>query len=118
MLGRETHEIHKAALILAYQEEFEWSMSFVSEKIMDMEGIGLKELPSWFIFLSLTFGKITRSSPLPETLFFLNQFFGLISLLKNSIFVSFPLKHHLNNMHKISNGLQGVGRDDEDWLRS
>jgi len=48
-----------------------------------MEGIGFKEFPSWFIFLSLTFGKITGSSPLPETLlfFFLNQFFGLISLL-------------------------------------
>jgi len=45
-------------------------MSFVSEKIVDMEGIRLKELPSWFIFLSLAFGKITGSSLLPETLFF------------------------------------------------
>jgi len=44
-------------------------MSFVLEKIVDMEGIGLKELPSWFIFLSHAFGKITGSSPLPETLF-------------------------------------------------
>jgi len=70
MLGWETHEIHKTASILAYQEEFEWSMSFVSEKIVDMEGIRLKELPSWFIFLSLAFGKITGSSLLPETLFF------------------------------------------------
>jgi len=70
MLGRETHEIHKVALIFAYPEEFEWSMSFVSEKIVDMEGIGLKELPSWFIFLSFAFGKITWSSPLPKTLFF------------------------------------------------
>jgi len=41
MLGRETHEIHKVALTFAYREEFEWSMSFVSEKIVDMEGIGL-----------------------------------------------------------------------------
>jgi len=32
----------------------------------------------------------------------------LISLLKNCILVSFPLKHHLTNMHKISNGLEGL----------
>jgi len=45
-------------------------MSFVLEKIVDREGIGLKELPSWFIFLPLAFSKITWSSHLLETLFF------------------------------------------------
>jgi len=40
-------------------------MSFVSEKIVDMEGIGLKQLPSWFIFLSFAFGKITGNSLFP-----------------------------------------------------
>jgi len=35
-----------------------------------MEGTRLKELPNWFIFLSLGFGKIIGSSPLPETIFF------------------------------------------------
>jgi len=50
MLGREIHETPKAAPISGYREEFEWSMSFVSEKIVDIEGIRSKELPSWFFF--------------------------------------------------------------------
>jgi len=84
--------------------------------------LGEKDSPSWFIFLSLSFGQIIGCSLLHEILFFFHFFFTFeINSLVWSIYWKkklFLLKHYLNNMYEISDGLEGVGWDDKDRLGS
>jgi len=76
--------------------------------------LGEKDSPNWFIFLSLAFGQIMGCSLLHETLFFFHFFSLLKSILWSDQFIEklsilFLLKHYLNNMYAIFDGLEVVG---------
>jgi len=120
---RNSCEAHKTAPVLVFGEEFEWTRDVVSKGVVEMERIRWKGLPSWFIFLSLAFGQIIGCSLLHKTLFFFHFFFtfeinSLVWSIYWKTFFLFLLKHYLNNMYEISDGLEGVGWDNKDQLGS
>jgi len=120
---RNSSETHKTALVLVFGEEFEWTRDVVSKEVVEMERIGWKGLPQLVYFSFTCLRSDNRVFPSSWDIIFLsfflhfwNQLFGLINLLKN--FFLFLLKHYLNNMYEISDGLEGVGWDDKDRLGS
>ena len=121
---RNSCETHKTAPVLVSGGEIEWTRDAVSKGVVEMERIGWKGLPQLVYFSFTCLRSDNRVFPslwdiifLSFFLHFWNQLFGLIKLLKNFFFL-FLLKHYLNNMHEISNGLEGVGWDDKDRLGS
>jgi len=119
---RNSSETHKTAPVLVFGEEFEWTRDVVSKEIVEMERIGWKGLPQLIYFSFTCLRSDNRVFPSSWDIIFLSFFSLLKSSLWSDQFIEklflFLLKHYLNNMHEISDGLEGVGWDDEDRLGS
>ena len=92
------------------------------KRVVEMERIRWKGLPQLVYFSFTCLRSDNRVFLLHETLFFFHFFFTFeINSLVWSIYWKtffFLLKHYLNNIYEISDGLEGVGWDDKDRLGS